>query len=227
MCLSPVKLHWSLLHATFCYPGGSASYSHMCTVHEEENKELHKLVCSSTCTWLFDNYICIMFHRMWEKHYCQHWFQHCGNDQSQSCGVCWAVGGGSVTLLKLSLFLSCFFLQLRDTKSIGQDTTLLHFLASKCEENHEAMLRFPEELEHVESASKGRMPSSRKPHCKPVHFTQYAPHVSSLLRRWVYVLHLCSSTFCLCAPTPTPRLPLPLWQDCKGPASLSFGPSIN
>lgn len=128
-----------------------------------------------------------------------------------------------------TLFVSfLFFLQLRDTKSIGQDTTLLHFLASKCEENYEAMLRFPEELEHVENASKGRMPSSRKPHCKPVHFTQYAPHVSSLLRRWFYALHLCPSTFCLCAPPPhAPRLPLPLWQDCKGPASLSFGLSIN
>lgn len=49
------------------------------------------------------------------------------------------------------------FLQLRDTKSIGHDTTLLHFLAARCEENHEALLRFPEELDHVESASKGKL----------------------------------------------------------------------
>ncbi|TNN71304.1 Protein diaphanous 2 [Liparis tanakae] len=43
---------------------------------------------------------------------------------------------------------------LRDTKSITQKTTLLHFLAEKCEESHQEILRFPDELEHVESASK-------------------------------------------------------------------------
>lgn len=47
-----------------------------------------------------------------------------------------------------------FLCKLRDTKSIGHNTTLLHFLAEKCEENHEAILGFPDELEHVESASK-------------------------------------------------------------------------
>ncbi|XP_068181324.1 protein diaphanous homolog 2 isoform X3 [Antennarius striatus] len=47
-----------------------------------------------------------------------------------------------------------FLCKLRDTKSIGQNTTLLHFLAEKCEENYEAILRFPEELEHVDSASR-------------------------------------------------------------------------
>uniref|UniRef100_A0A8C4FEA2 Diaphanous-related formin 2 n=1 Tax=Dicentrarchus labrax TaxID=13489 RepID=A0A8C4FEA2_DICLA len=47
-----------------------------------------------------------------------------------------------------------FLCKLRDTKSIGQNTTLLHFLAERCEENHEAILRFPDELEHVDSASK-------------------------------------------------------------------------
>lgn len=74
-----------------------------------------------------------------------------------------AASSGSGTLLQLS-FSS--FPQLRDTKSIGHDTTLLHFLADKCEEHHEAMLRFPEELEHVESASKGKTASSRQAECK-------------------------------------------------------------
>ncbi|XP_069026633.1 protein diaphanous homolog 2 isoform X5 [Embiotoca jacksoni] len=47
-----------------------------------------------------------------------------------------------------------FLCKLRDTKSISQNTTLLHFLAEKCEENHPEILRFPDELEHVDSASK-------------------------------------------------------------------------
>ncbi|XP_068448314.1 protein diaphanous homolog 2 isoform X1 [Clinocottus analis] len=47
-----------------------------------------------------------------------------------------------------------FLCKLRDTKSISQKTTLLHFLAEKCEESHQEILRFPDELEHVESASK-------------------------------------------------------------------------
>lgn len=53
------------------------------------------------------------------------------------------------------MFLFFYFFQLRDTKSISHNTTLLHFLAEKCEENHPEILRFPEELEHVDSASKG------------------------------------------------------------------------
>ncbi|XP_049602783.1 protein diaphanous homolog 2 isoform X2 [Syngnathus scovelli] len=47
-----------------------------------------------------------------------------------------------------------FLCKLRDTKSISQNTTLLHFLAEKCDETYPEILRFPEELEHVESASK-------------------------------------------------------------------------
>ncbi|KAL2077502.1 hypothetical protein ACEWY4_027006 [Coilia grayii] len=48
-----------------------------------------------------------------------------------------------------------FLCKLRDTKSTDQSTTLLHFLADKCEELHPEILKFPDELEHVESASKG------------------------------------------------------------------------
>lgn len=47
-----------------------------------------------------------------------------------------------------------FLCKLRDTKSIDHNMTLLHFLAETCEEKHPEILKFPEELEHVESASK-------------------------------------------------------------------------
>uniref|UniRef100_A0A8C9AUN8 Diaphanous related formin 2 n=1 Tax=Prolemur simus TaxID=1328070 RepID=A0A8C9AUN8_PROSS len=47
-----------------------------------------------------------------------------------------------------------FLCKIRDTKSADQKTTLLHFIAEICEENYRDILKFPEELEHVESASK-------------------------------------------------------------------------
>uniref|UniRef100_A0A8B9GT00 FH2 domain-containing protein n=1 Tax=Astyanax mexicanus TaxID=7994 RepID=A0A8B9GT00_ASTMX len=47
-----------------------------------------------------------------------------------------------------------FLCKIRDTKSADQNTTLLHFLAEKCEENFPEILKFPDELEHVENASK-------------------------------------------------------------------------
>lgn len=47
-----------------------------------------------------------------------------------------------------------FLCKLRDTKSTDQNTTLLHFLAEKCEEKYPEVLKFPDELQHVESASK-------------------------------------------------------------------------
>ncbi|KAF5890853.1 protein diaphanous 2 isoform X1, partial [Clarias magur] len=47
-----------------------------------------------------------------------------------------------------------FLCKLQDTKSTDQNTTLMHFLAEKCEEMHPEMLKFPDELEHVENASK-------------------------------------------------------------------------
>ncbi|KAM9470277.1 protein diaphanous homolog 2 isoform 2-T3 [Clarias gariepinus] len=47
-----------------------------------------------------------------------------------------------------------FLSKLQDTKSTDQNTTLMHFLAGKCEEMHPEMLNFPDELEHVENASK-------------------------------------------------------------------------
>ncbi|XP_060126190.1 protein diaphanous homolog 2 isoform X3 [Zootoca vivipara] len=47
-----------------------------------------------------------------------------------------------------------FLCKIRDTKSSDQKTTLLHFLSEICEENYRDILKFPDELEHVESASK-------------------------------------------------------------------------
>uniref|UniRef100_A0A8B9SY43 Diaphanous related formin 2 n=1 Tax=Anas platyrhynchos TaxID=8839 RepID=A0A8B9SY43_ANAPL len=47
-----------------------------------------------------------------------------------------------------------FLCKIRDTKSTDQKTTLLHFLAEICEENYRDILKFPDELQHVESASK-------------------------------------------------------------------------
>ncbi|XP_055125454.1 protein diaphanous homolog 2 isoform X2 [Symphalangus syndactylus] len=47
-----------------------------------------------------------------------------------------------------------FLCKIRDTKSADQKTTLLHFIADICEEKYQDILKFPEELEHVESASK-------------------------------------------------------------------------
>ncbi|KAM6253567.1 protein diaphanous homolog 2 [Porphyrio hochstetteri] len=47
-----------------------------------------------------------------------------------------------------------FLCKIRDTKSTDQKTTLLHFLAEICEENYRDILKFPDELLHVESASK-------------------------------------------------------------------------
>ncbi|XP_077001556.1 protein diaphanous homolog 2 isoform X4 [Tamandua tetradactyla] len=47
-----------------------------------------------------------------------------------------------------------FLCKIRDTKSADQKTTLLHFIADICEEQYRDILKFPEELEHIENASK-------------------------------------------------------------------------
>lgn len=48
-----------------------------------------------------------------------------------------------------------FIFQLKDTKSGDQKTTLLHFLAETCEQDYPDVLQFPDELVHVEKASRG------------------------------------------------------------------------
>ncbi|KAG8001311.1 Protein diaphanous-like protein 3, partial [Nibea albiflora] len=45
--------------------------------------------------------------------------------------------------------------KLKDTKSADQKTTLLHFLAQVCEEEFPNVIKFSEELEHVDRASRG------------------------------------------------------------------------
>lgn len=45
--------------------------------------------------------------------------------------------------------------QLKDTKSADQKTTLLHFLAQVCEEEFPNVIKFVDDLEHVDRASKG------------------------------------------------------------------------
>ncbi|XP_064423019.1 protein diaphanous homolog 1 [Latimeria chalumnae] len=47
-----------------------------------------------------------------------------------------------------------FLCKLKDTKSTDQKMTLLHFLAEVCEEQHPDVMRFPDELTHIEKASK-------------------------------------------------------------------------
>ncbi|XP_021261384.1 protein diaphanous homolog 2 isoform X2 [Numida meleagris] len=47
-----------------------------------------------------------------------------------------------------------FLCKIIDTKSTDHKTTLLHFLAEVCEENYRDILKFTDELQHVESASK-------------------------------------------------------------------------
>ncbi|XDV37383.1 hypothetical protein PO909_006989 [Leuciscus waleckii] len=64
-------------------------------------------------------------------------------------------GRERATWLHVWFIISCSqAIDLRDTKSTEQNTTLLHFLAEKCEEKYAEILKFPDELEHVESASK-------------------------------------------------------------------------
>ncbi|XP_053574582.1 protein diaphanous homolog 1 [Bombina bombina] len=47
-----------------------------------------------------------------------------------------------------------FLCKLKDTKSADQKTTLLHFLAETCEQEYPNVLKFPDELVHVEKASR-------------------------------------------------------------------------
>ncbi|XP_058263850.1 protein diaphanous homolog 1 isoform X1 [Hemibagrus wyckioides] len=51
-------------------------------------------------------------------------------------------------------FSISYLCKLRDTKSADQKQTLLHFLADVCQEQHPSIMHFPEELIHVEKASR-------------------------------------------------------------------------
>ncbi|KAM7417330.1 hypothetical protein PAMA_017139 [Pampus argenteus] len=67
-----------------------------------------------------------------------------------------------------------FLCKLRDTKSISQNTTLLHFLAEQCEDIHPEILRFPDELEHVDSASRAS-PINRSNLLNAIHTHRSSP----------------------------------------------------
>lgn len=47
--------------------------------------------------------------------------------------------------------------QLKDTKSADQKTTLLHFLAQVCEEEIPNVIKFIDDLAHVDRASRGKI----------------------------------------------------------------------
>nr|XP_060612373.1 protein diaphanous homolog 2 isoform X1 [Anolis sagrei ordinatus] len=63
------------------------------------------------------------------------------------------MNSGSRNAQSLGFNLS-FLCKIRDTKSSDQKMTLLQFLAAICEEKYRDILKFPDELQHVESASK-------------------------------------------------------------------------
>lgn len=55
-----------------------------------------------------------------------------------------------------SLLINSSSNQLRDTKSADLKQTLLHFLADVCQEQYPDVMSFPDELIHVEKASRGK-----------------------------------------------------------------------
>jgi len=62
----------------------------------------------------------------------------------------------NVCLTAFSIFkINSSFHQLRDTKSADLKQTLLHFLADVCQEKYPEIMSFPDELIHVEKASRG------------------------------------------------------------------------
>lgn len=59
----------------------------------------------------------------------------------------------------------CVLFQLKDTKSADQKTTLLHFLAQVCEEEIPNVLKFIDDLVHVDRASRGKIKKEKKSCC--------------------------------------------------------------
>ncbi|KAI5931126.1 Protein diaphanous1 [Manis javanica] len=59
-----------------------------------------------------------------------------------------------------------FLSKLRDTKSTDQKMTLLHFLAGLCENDYPDVLKFPDELAHVEKASRVSAENLQKNLCQ-------------------------------------------------------------
>ncbi|XP_048461290.1 protein diaphanous homolog 2-like [Rhincodon typus] len=61
-------------------------------------------------------------------------------------------------------FKISYLCKLKDTKSIDQKATLMHFLAEITEEKYPEILKFTDEVNHIESASKG-MPMIKSDVC--------------------------------------------------------------
>lgn len=59
----------------------------------------------------------------------------------------------------------CVLLQLKDTKSTDQKTTLLHFLAHVCEEEFPNAMKFIDDLAHVDRASRGKIKKRKEKKC--------------------------------------------------------------
>ncbi|KTG42178.1 hypothetical protein cypCar_00038497 [Cyprinus carpio] len=51
--------------------------------------------------------------------------------------------------------------KLKDTKSADQKSTLLHFLAETCEEKYPEVMKFVEDLQHVDQAGRGKVYTQR------------------------------------------------------------------
>lgn len=72
-----------------------------------------------------------------------------------SCRSGGGSAGGALCAERGSRWLPLLCPQLRDTKSADQKMTLLHFLAETCELQYPDVLKFPDELIHVEKACQG------------------------------------------------------------------------
>lgn len=63
--------------------------------------------------------------------------------------------------MSVRISISFFGSQLKDTKSADQKSTLLHFLAETCEEKYPEVMKFVEDLQHVDQAGRGKVYTQR------------------------------------------------------------------
>ncbi|KAI4890828.1 hypothetical protein NFI96_013657 [Prochilodus magdalenae] len=73
--------------------------------------------------------------------------------------------------------------KLKDTKSADQKSTLLHFLAEVCEEKFPDVLRFADDLQHVDRASRAAMTLA---------------HLEGCFLRYLEVVCVCACVECVC-----------------------------
>lgn len=84
------------------------------------------------------------------------------NDNNQK--LCIYLFGALCGALPFNNF--CVLLQLKDTKSADQKTTLLHFLAHICEEDFPNAMKFIDDLAHVDRASRGKIKKDSPKPCR-------------------------------------------------------------